>query len=61
MEEQRAEMGRDLIKAFEQSSGAVKEQIAQESLIRNDQTNARQDIFDQDLPRLKSGINQERE
>ncbi|KAH0574824.1 hypothetical protein SS50377_22439 [Spironucleus salmonicida] len=61
MEEQRAEMGRDLIKAFEARSGAAKEEVAQEGFIRNDQCNSRQDIFDQDLPRLKTGMTQERE
>lgn len=39
----------------------MKEEITVETIRRNDDAHGRQDIFDQDLPRIKTGINAERE
>jgi hypothetical protein len=46
---------------IEQRFGSLREELSVEALRRQDESHARQDIFDQDLPRIKTGITAERE
>ncbi|CAL6052868.1 Conserved_hypothetical protein [Hexamita inflata] len=61
LEQERNETGKELVKEIETKFGAIRDELGVESLRRQDDAHARQDIFDQDLPRIKTGLTAERE
>lgn len=61
MADNRKQMNNELVKNIEEAFSNIKDKINTETTKRQDEATARQDIFDQDLPRIKTGINAERE
>lgn len=61
LEAERNETSKDLVKQIEDKFAQLREELNVETLRRQDEAHARQDIFDQDLPKIKTGLNAERE